>query len=180
MSNSSVSAYPSIFKQERPRLLSALGSITAGGVIENIQPIGSSSVPGLAGSGRVDIGLSVWPFPVDGAVLAGLGYHPVNGFAPDALQRYENANGQVQLWLVNAETPFLEHAVLIRDYLSHSEAARQDFLANRAGKSAFFTRILPDAQRWWVAHHGFAPLEAIAAAFLGTGEAKPADFPWYH
>jgi GrpB-like predicted nucleotidyltransferase (UPF0157 family) len=172
------------YEVECQRLLSTLGAITEGGKIEQFEPIGSSSVPGLDGSGVLDIGLLVWPYPVDASALAGLGYHALEGPLPGAenqpgIQRFLDENGQVQLWLVSAEETFLDNAVLLRNYLRGKAAARQEFaesVGERAApgnKAAFFARILPEAQRWWVEQVGFTPLESAAAEFTG------AAFPWY-
>ena len=59
-----------LFDQEREQLLAVLGTITEGGIVEAIEHIGSTSVPGLSGAPCVDIGVSVWPFPLEPARLA--------------------------------------------------------------------------------------------------------------
>lgn len=185
--------FPHLFERERPRLLAALGELATGGIVETIQPIGSSSVPGLAGSGQVDIGLSIWPLEIDEAVLEGLGYRPAapeDGAGLPHIRRFEKDGGRVQLWLARADSGFIDNALLIRSFLRHNEPARQDFLASRASKAAFFTRILPEAQRFWIARHGFSPLEKIADVFRGAAQPpgdpdrqaaqnQPAPFPWY-
>src|SRR5207247_11405855 len=61
------------FKQERERLLAARGRITAGGIGEGIEHIGATSVPGLVAAPCVDIGMAVWPFPLDATREAALG-----------------------------------------------------------------------------------------------------------
>ena len=53
------------YAEEHDRLIDVLGRITDGGIIEAIQHIGATSVPGLTGSSCVDIGLAVWPFPLE-------------------------------------------------------------------------------------------------------------------
>jgi GrpB-like predicted nucleotidyltransferase (UPF0157 family) len=44
-----------LYKAERARLLDALGQVTDGGIIESIQHIGATSIPGLHGSACIDI-----------------------------------------------------------------------------------------------------------------------------
>ncbi len=165
-----------LFDRERARLVEALGAITVGGVVERVEWIGSSSISGLEGSGDIDIGLAVWPFPADQSKLVGLGYQPAGSETED-LQRFELEGQRVQLWLAKADSGFLEQAVLLRDYLRNHETARQDFVIHRAEKNAFFQRILPDAQRWWVEYYGFTPLKAVTAEF--TGGPQPVGFDWY-
>ena len=50
-----------LFDQESERLYAILGKITEGGIVEAIEHIGSTSVPGLSRAPCVDIGVSVWP-----------------------------------------------------------------------------------------------------------------------
>ena len=52
------------FAAERVRLLQTLGELTSGGVVEQAQHIGATSVPGLWATPCIDVGLSVWPFPL--------------------------------------------------------------------------------------------------------------------
>jgi GrpB-like predicted nucleotidyltransferase (UPF0157 family) len=52
------------YTQERARLLAALGELTAGGIVEGIQPIGSTSVPEMLAVPCIDICLAVSPFPL--------------------------------------------------------------------------------------------------------------------
>ena len=51
------------YEMEQARLIDSLGWVTEGGIVEAIQHIGATSVPGLAGSSCVDIAMAVWPFP---------------------------------------------------------------------------------------------------------------------
>ncbi len=87
------------FTRERQRLLDALGALTDGGIVEALQPIGSLSFNVTAGNAedspeqgkatgeatgepqpRLDIGLAVWPFPLQASertALEAIGYAPV-------------------------------------------------------------------------------------------------------
>jgi hypothetical protein len=68
---------PDGFTQERARLLIALGKLTDGGCVDAIELLGPASLPGWPAPPGLDIGLAVWPFPLDpsrAAALAGLGY----------------------------------------------------------------------------------------------------------
>lgn len=92
------------YLRERARLVDALGMMPAGGVIENVQHIGASSVAGLPGSPCVDIGLAVWPFPLPpqkADVLAALGYARLPAVASEREQRFRREDGQFQLFVTN-------------------------------------------------------------------------------
>jgi GrpB-like predicted nucleotidyltransferase (UPF0157 family) len=81
------------FKQERERLLAALGRITAGGIVEGIEHIGSTSVPGLVAGPCVDIGMAVWPFPLAAtreAALGVLGYEALRDHTSALDQRFRH------------------------------------------------------------------------------------------
>ncbi len=57
------------YTREHERLIAALGEITDSGIVEQIEHIGATSVPGLLGQPSVDIALAVWPFPLEDPVL---------------------------------------------------------------------------------------------------------------
>ena len=163
-----------LFNRERARLLAALGSTTVGGIIEGIEHIGSTSVPGLSGGGCVDIGLAVWPFPLAPsrqAALEDIGYKLLE--ADDAsIQRFALQYDAVQLFIVVAGGEHWMEYLLVRDYLRHNALARQNW-ASLTSKALRFEGLLPDAHRWWVKHHGFGPVEAVAE------ELKALNCRWY-
>src|SRR5438132_90667 len=120
------------FKQERERLLAALGRITAGGIVEGIEHIGATSVPGLVAAPCVDIGMAVWPFPLDAtreAAVAALGYEAVNANTSAVEQRCRHSSGAFQLFMVAAGSERWTEYLLIRDFLRHHEAARGQWAA---------------------------------------------------
>lgn len=174
------------FDQESLRLWDALGRLTDGGVIEAIQPIGANSVPGLPPSPCVDMGMAMWPFPLEAstvAILQDLGYEglPNNAAAPE--QRFLHASGRFQLFCNEYGEQWMRH-LLVRDYLRHHRVARQALAAvkqadwatpadQEATKACVFRELLEQAQRWWPVHTGFAPVEAVVRAL--------SDFPrpWY-
>ena len=58
--------------------------------------ISATSVPGLYGSACVDIGLAVWPFPLETGPksrLEALGYQPVSGYEEGPEQRFLHTSG---------------------------------------------------------------------------------------
>lgn len=179
------------FDQERTRLRTALGEITEGGIIENLQHIGATSVPGLLAQPCLDIGLAVWPFPLEPqpkAALAASGYQPITGYEGEPEQRFRHTNGHVQLYLVEPGSARWTDYLLLRDYLRHTESARQLYAALKqawqdnaqseaeayqTAKAEFFHQTLPAAHEWWVKNTGFAPVEAVAQ------ELKDFPCPWY-
>ncbi len=126
----------------------------------------------------VDIALAVWPFPLADearATLRGLGYRLVPGFdaaaAPpgEGEQRFRHARRRVQLFVVEPGSTRWQDFLTLRDYLAQHPGAAQRPTANNARR---FARLLPRANAWWVAQHGFAPLQAVAAELAGF------DRPW--
>ena len=168
------------YEREHTRLIEALGKVTEGGIVEAIQHIGATSVPGLRGSSCVDIGLAAWPFPLEEVPryrLEALGYRILEGYAESPQQRFRHASGSFQLFIVEPGTEPWYDFISIGDYLRHNKQAREEVSAMKADvvmdKSALFTRLLPDVRNWWIEYYGFAPLESLA------DEMKDAPFEWY-
>ena len=175
------------FASERLRLLGALGELTAGGIIEGIQPIGATSVPGMLAKPCVDIGLAVWPFPLEArhhATLNSLGYTPVADYEGAPEQRFHHATGNFQLFLAEPGSDEWTNYLLIRDYLRNTESARQIFSLSKQShqadepeyqqiKARLFSEMLAAARAWWISTQGFAPVEAVAQ------ELKEFERPWH-
>jgi GrpB-like predicted nucleotidyltransferase (UPF0157 family) len=168
------------FEQEHVRLIGTLGELVNGGIIEAIQHIGATSVPGMVGSSCVDIGLAVWPFPLAAdkrSILEALEYRIIGGYEEAHQQRFLHESGAFQLYIVEPGTEFWFDSVLMRDYLRHNKQAREEISAKKKAaaldKSQLFIQLLPAAYQWWIDHYGFTPLEAI------TNELNDAAFPWY-
>ncbi len=168
------------YETESNRLVEALGKITETGVVEAIQHIGATSVPGLSGSSCVDIGVAVWPFPLEAgprSKLEALGYQIVEGFTTSPQQRFRHESGSFRLFLVEPGTEGWFNPVLIRDYLRHNDTASEEVSIRKADstleKAALFAGLLQDAQTWWIKHYGFSQLEEVA------NELRDAPFEWY-
>jgi GrpB-like predicted nucleotidyltransferase (UPF0157 family) len=170
--------------QERAKLLAALRGMVDGGPIEDIQHIGATSVPGLPAAPCVDLALAVAPFPLEPeaqAALEALGYHPVPQRLNDQEQRFQHATDHVQLFVVESGSDLWTNYLLVRDYLRHDEAARLHYAAAKqtltvddaSTKAALFAGLLAQAQPWWIAHHGFGPVEAVVQELAGY------DGSWY-
>jgi len=166
------------FEAERIRLMEVLGHITDGGIIETIQHIGSTSVPGLHGSGCVDLGASVWPFPLETgprSKLEAMGYKAVDGFN-EKLQFFRHESGMYQLFFAEAGTEDWFNLVVVRDLLIHNDGVRDDVSAKKSSgdfdKSKLFPQMIQAGHKWWIEHNGFSPLEMV------IDELKDAEFQW--
>ena len=152
---------------ESARLYEQLGRVTSGGIIEGLEAIGAASVPELGAASAIDVGLAVWPFPLTPehkAVVTSLGYTPVTGYENAPEQRFFNEAKNVQLFFVRAGSSEWTNELLVRDFLRHSERARNAFTEwNRKSvpKATFFADLLKDAEAWWTAFYGFAPVERV-------------------
>jgi hypothetical protein len=106
-----------------------------------------------------------------------LDYRPVSGYEDAPEQRFRDVSGAFQLLIVEVGSERWTDLLLLRDYLRHDKAARGACAAAKrtdsGGKEAQFGRFLDDARRWWVAHHGFGPVEAAAREMEGF------ELPWY-
>ena len=168
------------FARERERLLGALGALTEGGVIEGIEHIGGTSMPGLRSRPCIDVGLAIWPFPLDAerqAKLEALGYSPTDACESPPEQRLLRSDDGFQLLLTEAGSERWTEYRLLRDYLRCTAGARDELSSRKAelaamgiggperenGKSRLFADALDSARAWYVAHGGFAPIEAVAA-----------------
>jgi GrpB-like predicted nucleotidyltransferase (UPF0157 family) len=178
--NESAQDWEEMYEAERDRLIDVLGEVTEGGILEAIRHVGATSVPGLYGSGCVDIGLTIWPFPLEAGPrsrLEAMGYQVVAGYEEGPEQRFRHSSGSFQLHLMEAGSERWREQVLIRDYLRHDHVACQDVSLKKRNplhdKSQLFEDLLPAARQWWIGHHQFAPVEVVA------NELKDASFPWY-
>lgn len=180
-----------LFARESIRLLSSLGKMTQGGIVEQLQHIGATSVPGLPADSCIDIGMAVWPFPLETsqrAVVEALGYRLIPGYEAAPEQRFRHITGMFQLLFVMAGSERWTDYVLMRDYLRDSPLARAAYCAgklNQPGeggsallpaqrsKDALFEQLIGSAHQWWIAQQGFAPVRAVAQ------ELKSLPHPWY-
>ncbi len=178
------------YAEESARLRSPLGEIPDGGIIENIEHIGATGVPGALAQPVIDIGLAVWPFPLKPerqSALEALGYTLLHGHEVAPEQRFRRADGAFQLHVVDSGSELWTHYLLIRDYLRHDRDALEaynrrkqacaetlpDAAAYAAAKAELLGQMLEAAHPWWVAFHGFAPVHAVARELEGL------DRPWY-
>lgn len=159
-----------VYLRQRKQLLSAFGELVEGGIVEGIQHIGSTSVPGMAGSGCVDIGLCIWPFPVDKAgarKLARFGFFPTTNSEDGSILRYTHSSGEIQLFVTAAGSEAWTDFLLQREYLRHNPLARSASDAVDVGWEVHAARA------WHVQTNGFIPLQAALEELQGL------TCPWH-
>jgi hypothetical protein len=149
-------------------------------MIEAIEHIGATSVPGVYGSPCVDIALAVHPFPLETEPISRLeafGYRALSGYETAPEQRFQHESGTFQLFVVESGAARWYDMLVLRDYLRDNVSARESFSRQKLNKdstpSALFEQTLPAAHQWWIGHYGFSPVEAVAR------ELQAVSFPWY-
>ena len=172
--------WPEQYESEKTRLLEALGRVADGGIIDEVQHLGATSMPAMQGPSCVDIGLAVWPFPLEAgpkSKLEALGYEIVDGFTEGPQQRFRHRSGAFQLFIFEHGIADWYDFVLVSDYLRHNDKARAEFSAKKSNpamdRSVLFAELLQDAHQWWIDHYGFTPLETV------VNELKEASFRWF-
>lgn len=163
---------------EQARILAALGELVQGGIVDNIQHVGATSVAQVPAGSRLDLALSVTPFPLETnaqAKLEELGYALDSEQSSKHEQRFQHISGAYQLFVSEVGSDEWMNHLLIRDFLQADERARQRYIAQRnlQSKDALFTELLVDAKLWWVDHHGWGPVEFVRQELEGCGH------PWY-
>jgi GrpB-like predicted nucleotidyltransferase (UPF0157 family) len=148
------------FTDERQRLMSALGHLTEGGVVEDIQHIGATSVQGMPAQGVIDIAISIWPFPLAPeyrAKLEALGYEPAGE------DRLRSSDGRYQLFFLEPGGDAWRDYLLMRDYWRENEPAREKYSSrDEASKAEYLREALQEARHWHIQQRGFTPVQAVA------------------
>ena len=177
------------YAREHERLIAALGEMTEGGIVERMEHVGTTSVPGLLGQPYVDIALAVWPFPLEEPALqsfASMGYELDPDFAGAPEQRFRHADTTFRLYVVDMGSPLWTDYILIRDHLLHDEAVRQALSTRKQGwdgdtestryreaKRQWFDQLLVEAHQSWIERERFAPLHLV------TEELRDFPYPWH-
>jgi len=110
-------------------------------------------------------------------VQAGSNYQILEGYFGTSQQRFCHESGSFQLFFAESGSEAWLNLILVNEYLRHNENASVEVLTKKGNapedKPALFTGLLPEAQKWWITHYGFSPVEVVAA------EMKDATFEWY-
>lgn len=165
--------------------------MTEGGIVERVEPIGASYIGVPTADPTIDLGLSIWPFPVDAeheAVLQSLGYKLKPGQGESSRQRWMHKTNGFQLFFFEAASESWS------DYFINSRYLRQDAFARLAystrkqawavrwsfrsqdyevAKKEFFCELRNEAHQWWIAEQGWMPVEFV------NNELRGFKRPWY-
>ena len=182
--------WPVRYQQEKAGIVAALGKITAGGVIENIQHIGSTSIPGMPAEPCLDIMMSAWPFPLENEAVAALellNFTMTDETSSPKQRRFSKANHEVHLHVVESGSEDSTNYLLLREYLranpsvarSYGETKRKLAIRYRRERGRYqeekilvVARLLDKAKRWFQQDVGFAPL------YETTDELREFRFPY--
>ncbi|MEZ4864214.1 MAG: GrpB family protein [Caldilineaceae bacterium] len=173
-----------LFQQSYQELLTALGPLTQGGVVNLAAHIGATAVAALAAHSPLDLLLVVEPFPLTGAHVAqlqALGYQPQPAAWSEA-QFFQHQDGR-RLYVHSWADPAWNDHLLLRDYLRSHAPARARYLAAKAGavgsrdehgwKATLLPELIQEAHGWWIAHDNFATLHTLVADLAAF------PHPWY-
>jgi GrpB-like predicted nucleotidyltransferase (UPF0157 family) len=163
-----------VFARERARLIEALGAMTDGGLVEQCEHVGATSVPGLVGRACLDLALAVWPFPLEEPAqhaLAALGYELDHELAGAPGHRFRHASAAIRLYAIESGSPSWMDYLVLREYLRNDQGAREalsslkrrwdggaESAAYREAKGRWIEERLVDARLAWIEREGFAPV----------------------
>ena len=171
------------FALERDRILGALGSLETGGVLEWIEHVGSTAIPGIHAKPVLDIAAVVHPFPPSKENREALGtlgyeYRSEAGLPGREFFRTDPRTRHLHLFAFDSEA-FFQH-VFFRDYLrAHRDKAleyealklelaqkfRTDREAYTNGKDIFVAQLNREARAWQIESTGFTPVLEVAKIF---------------
>jgi GrpB-like predicted nucleotidyltransferase (UPF0157 family) len=171
------------FALERNRIVNVLGSFEAGGVLEWIEHVGSTAIPGIHAKPVLDIAAVVHPFPLseqgrDALDQLGYEYRGEAGIPGREFFRTDPRTRHLHLFTFDSE-PFFQH-VFFRDYLrAYQEKAfeyealklelaqkfRTDREAYTNGKDKLVAQLNREARAWHIGTTGFTPVLEVAKIF---------------
>jgi GrpB-like predicted nucleotidyltransferase (UPF0157 family) len=184
--------------RERARLIEALGAMPDGGILDQCEHVGATSVPGLIGQLCLDIALAVWPFPLEEPArqsLATLGYELDNELDNEVMGTHEHCfqhtNAAIRLYVVESGSPSWMDFLALREYLRNDQAAREALSAlkrkwdgdaessdYREAKGRWLDESLVDARLAWIKREGFTPVRRTAEEFRGFDRAWQIGGGW--
>lgn len=133
--------WPEKFRREAERIVGALGRLTEGGLAENIQHIGSTSVPGMTAKPCVDILVAAWPSPLPRAgigALERLGYVYRGEHGISGREYFTKGPHEYHLHVVSGDSGFWTDHLLFRDYLRARPAAARTYDETKRSLAASF------------------------------------------
>lgn len=185
-------AWAERYRAEAARVRAALGDLVDGGVLEELEHVGSTSVPGLVAKPTIDLMGRVHPYPPTEASIAALetiGYTWRGEHGLPGRSYFTKGPHAVHLHLVGFDSDHWERHRVFRDYLMAHKGARDRYAALKVdlaerfrndrpayqdGKSELIAELSHDASAWHVRTTGFAPVDRLAAWLEGL----PSDGLW--
>lgn len=182
----------SLYAAESARIRAALGSFVDGGTLEELEHIGSTSVPDLCAKPTIDMMGRVHPYPPGPdsiAALAAIGYTWRGEYGLPGRTYFTRGPHDFHLHLVGFDGELWQRHVVFRDYLRARSRARQRYatlkldLAERFrldrpayqdAKTDLVMELSREASDWQVRTTGFSPIESLGSWFDGL----PADGLW--
>lgn len=180
------------YETEGRKVRAALGTLVDGGVLDELEHIGSTSVPGLCAKPTIDMMGRIHPYPPGQEAIAALeaiGYTWRGEYGLPGRTYFTKGPHDVHLHLVGFESEHWERHRVFRDYLRARPRARQRYatlkldLAERFhldrpayqdGKTDLVTELSREASEWHVRATGFSPVEDMASWLDGL----PDDGLW--
>lgn len=185
-------AWPGLFAAESARVRAALGNLVDGGALEELEHLGSTSVPGLVAKPTIDMMGRVHPYPPSpesSAALAAGGYTWRGEYGLPGRTYFTKGPHDYHLHLVGFESEHWERHLVFRDYLRAHPHARERYArlkldlaelfrfdrpAYQDGKTDLIKELSREASTWHLQTTGFSPIERVASWLDGL----PDDGPW--
>ncbi len=175
------------YEAERRRILASLGEMVEGGMLDGLEHVGSTSIPGMTAKPCLDIVARVHPLPLPDEkreALEALGYTYRGENGIPGREYFTKGPHEVHLHIFGFDTEHWARHVLFRDYLRvNAEAAGRyqalkldlasrfsnDRAAYTEGKTELVQKLEREAFAWHVAKIGFKPVEAAVEELKGLG-----------
>lgn len=184
--------WPALFDAESRKVRDALGAFVDGGTLEELEHIGSTSVPSLCAKPTVDMLGRIHPYPPSQESIAALaveGYTWRGEYGLPGRTYFTKGPHDYHLHLVGFDGDLWERHLLFRDYLRAHPLARERYAtlkldlaelfhydrpAYQDGKTALVTELSREARAWHLQSTGFAPVETLVSWLDGL----PDDGLW--
>lgn len=181
-----------LYADEETRVRAALGDLVDGGALEELEHVGSTSVPGLAAKPTIDIMGRVHPYPPSDdsvAALEAIGYTWRGEYGLPGRTYFTKGPHDYHLHLVGFDTEHWERHRVFRDYLRANGSARERYAALKVdlaerfrfdrpayqdGKTELIHALYQEAVVWHVRTTEFTPVERLATWLDGL----PTDGLW--
>lgn len=185
-------AWPGMYLAESAEVRRVLGHLVDGGVLDELEHMGSTSVPELCAKPTIDMFGRIHPYPPSDetiAALASIGYVWRGEYGLPGRTYFTKGPHDYHLHLVTFDSDHWQRHLVFRDYLrAHPEAReryatlkvdlaerfRLDRPAYQDGKTELIGVLEREASAWHLAATGFGPVERLAATLDGL----PGDVAW--